>query len=431
MSDGLFDGVLARGGAAVGDRAWLQAMLDAEAALPRARASVGQIGADVAEAIAAECSADRFDIGALGRDAVRGGNPAAPLAKALTARVAGPDDPHDDGRGDALHDLRRAAAGEVHRGFTSQDVVDTALMLVFARARPALLADVRGAADACAGLAADHRDTPIAGRTLLQQAVPTTFGLKAAGWSAGLDGALARLEAFRPAAQLGGAAGTLASLGDHALQVRAAFAAQLGLDDPALPWHTERGRIAELAAALGAACAAIAKVAGDVVLMAQTEVAEVREGTGGTSSTMPHKHNPVAAVSALGCARPAPGHVAAVLTAAGGHEHERAAGSWHAEWAPLRALLAGTISAAAWLRECVSGLEIDGGRMRANIHELTLAERAATELADDVGRERANELVAEAAKAGRLPEGARVDPADAVGSAAALVDRFLARRQPS
>jgi 3-carboxy-cis,cis-muconate cycloisomerase len=410
MSEGLFDGVLARGASGAGDRAWLQAMLDAEAALARARASVGQIPGDVAEAIAAACRAEDYDVASLGRDAVGGGNPAAPLAKALTARVEG------------------AARGEVHRGFTSQDVLDTALMLVVARVRPALLGDLRGAADACAALAAEHRDTPIAGRTLLQQAVPTTFGLKAAGWAAGLDGAVARLDAFRPAAQLGGAAGTLASLGGEALAVRAAFAAGLGLDDPALPWHTDRGRIVGLAAALGGACAAVAKVAGDVVLLAQTEVGEVREATGGTSSTMPHKHNPVAAVSALGCARPAPGLVAAVLSAAGGHEHERAAGSWHAEWTPLRALLVAAISAAAWLRESVSGLEVDAERMRANIHELTLAEQAATALADETGRERANELVAEAAREGRLPEGADVDVGAATGSAGALVDRFLAGR---
>jgi 3-carboxy-cis,cis-muconate cycloisomerase len=410
MSDGLFDGVLARGAGRVGDRAWLEAMLDAEAALARARAAVGQISGAVADAIAAACRAGDYDIAAIGCDAVSGGNPAAPLAKALTARVEG------------------AAAGEVHRGFTSQDVVDTALMLVVARARPALVEDLRGAADACAALAAEHRDTPIAGRTLLQQAVPTTFGLKAAGWAAGLDAAVARLQAFRPAAQLGGAAGTLASLGEDALAVRAAFAAELQLDDPPLPWHTERGRIVELAAALGGACAAVAKVAGDVVLLAQTEVGEVREATGGTSSAMPHKHNPVAAVSALGCARPAPGLVAAVLGAAGGHEHERAAGSWHAEWAPLRALLVATISAAAWLRESVSGLEVDAQRMRANIHELTLAEQAATALADEVGRERANELVAEAAREGRLPEGAHSDLGAATGRAAELVDRFLAGR---
>ena len=367
----MFDGVLARGrvAEAVADEAWLRAMLAAEVALARAR----ELPSDVVEAIEAECDAARFDVRELGERAAESGNPVVPLVAALRERIAG------------------AAAEEVHRGATSQDILDTAAMLVARDALAALRADLAAAADAAAGLAREHRATPIAGRTLLQQAVPTTFGLKAAGWAAGLDAAGGALGGVRLAAQLGGPAGTLDGLGP---EVAARFAAELGLEEPVLPWHTERTRIAALASALGMASGAIAKAAGDVVLLAQTEVGEVREAAPGGSSSMPHKRNPVAAVAARACARQAPGLVATLL-AAMEQEHERAAGAWHAEWVPLRALLVHTGSAAAWLRTCLEGLEIDAERMRAN-------------LTREDGLE------------------------GAVASAAALADRALARRaQPS
>jgi 3-carboxy-cis,cis-muconate cycloisomerase len=223
--------------------------------------------------------------------------------------------------------------------------------------------DLAAAGGAAARLAREHRATPIAGRTLLQHALPTSFGLKAAGWTAGLDAAGAALRSLPLAAQLGGPAGTLDGLGPAVLS---RFAAELGLAEPVLPWHTERSRIAAIAAALGTAAGAVAKTAGDVVLLAQTEVGEVSESAGGASSSMPHKRNPVAAVSARACARQAPGHVATLL-ASMEQEHERAAGAWHAEWAPLRALLVHTGSAAAWLRTCLEGLEVDGERMHANL----------------------------------------------------------------
>jgi 3-carboxy-cis,cis-muconate cycloisomerase len=203
------------------------------------------------------------------------------------------------------------------------------------------------------------------GRTLMQQAVPTTFGLKAAGWMRGLDAAGERLAALRPAAQLGGPAGTLDGLGPDVL---ARYAQALGLEAPVLPWHTERTRIAELAGALGTAAGTVAKPALDVVLLAQSEVGEVREAAPGGSSSMPHKRNPVAAISARACARQAPGLVATLLGAME-QEHERAAGAWHAEWAPLRALLVATGSAAAWLRTGLEGLEVDAERMSANLPE--------------------------------------------------------------
>jgi 3-carboxy-cis,cis-muconate cycloisomerase len=345
--------VLARGGVAeaVSGRAWLQAMLDFEAALARAQAVAGIISAADAEAIAAACDADRYDLAEIGAGAAEIGNPAGAVVKALKAAVDAP----------------------VHHGATSQDAVDTAAMLVTKRALAPLLDDVRGAADAAARLAREHRDTPIAGRTLLQHAAPTTFGLKAAGWMVGLDEAAAGLGRVRLAAQLGGPAGTLAPL--------PGFAASLGLEEPVLPWHTLRGRIGELAGGLGVAAGALGKPARDVTLLAQTEVAEVREAAPGGSTSMPHKRNPVAAIATLGCAAQAPGLVATLL-AAMVQEHERAAGAWHSEWRPLCDLLTTVGSAAAWLRTSLEGLEVDAERMRANLGDTPPDTGAAGALVD-------------------------------------------------
>jgi 3-carboxy-cis,cis-muconate cycloisomerase len=423
MSDGagLFGEVLARGRVRAGttDLAWLQAMLDVEAALARAQAAAGVIAAEHAEAIAAACRAERYDVDALGAQAAEVGNPAAPLVRALRAEVGDP------------------AAADVHRGATSQDIVDSATMLVARGALEALLDDLRGAAEAAARLAGEHRATVMAGRTLLQQAVPISFGLKAAGWLVGLDEAAQRLDAVRRtrlAAQLGGAAGTLSAQGDAGIDVLSRFARELELVEPVLPWHTTRTRIAELATALGEASGTMAKIAGDVVLLAQTEVGEVREGGGdrGGSSAMPHKHNPVAAISALAGARQAPGLVANLL-AAMEHEHERAAGAWHAEWGPLRELLRATGSAAAWLRDCLEHLEVDPERMRANLDDAMLAER----VAGAIGGADAGDRVREALAGGGSPadvahehlsadEAARVlDPATYLGATDQLIDRAL------
>jgi 3-carboxy-cis,cis-muconate cycloisomerase len=437
---GLFDGVLARGRvpAEISDRAWIAAMLDVEAALARAQARAGLISEDDAAAIgAAAADPERFDAAAIGVEAAKTGNPVVPLVKALTEVVEGD------------------AAGQVHRGATSQDVLDSAAMLVSFRALGPLLEDLDAAADAAAGLAGEHRATVMAGRTLLQQALPIAFGLKAAEWLAGLDEASARLRAVRSsrlAAQLGGAAGTLASLDRSGPAVLAAFADELGLAEPVLAWHTLRTRPAELAGALGAADGVVAKVGRDVVLLAQTEVGEVREGVPGRggSSTLPHKRNPVAAISAVASAMRAPGLVASLL-AAMAHEHERAAGPWHAEWRPLCELLEATGSAAAWLRDCLEHLEVDAGRMRANLeltHGALLAERVTTALAPALGRHAAHELVQAAAQeafaAGRaLGEvladegevtahldrdeiGRLLDPSGYLGATDALIDRALA-----
>jgi 3-carboxy-cis,cis-muconate cycloisomerase len=435
---GLFDGVLARGPVrdAVGDHAWLQAMLDFEAALARALARAGLITGDDAQAIGRACRAQDYDIAALGRAAAAVGNPAEPLVRALTARVSG------------------SAAGQVHRGATSQDVLDTAMMLVARAALDLLLADLDGAGDAAAALADGRRATLMVGRTLLQQALPISFGLEAAGWLAGLDAAAAELESLRArglAVQLGGAAGTLASLGDAGPHVLGLLAVELGLAAPALPWHTERARVGALAGALGVAAGAIGKAARDVILLAQSEVAEVHEGgAGGGSSTLPHKHNPVAAVSAVACAARAPGLVATLLAGAW-PEHQRGAGPWQSEWRPLRDLLETVGSAAAWLRDSLEHLQVNGARMRANLDRsggLLLAERVTGALATALGRLPAHDLVKAAASAavgaGRpfadvlaeQPEirarlspdeiGRLLDPSGYLGSATVFIDRALA-----
>jgi 3-carboxy-cis,cis-muconate cycloisomerase len=433
----LFAGVLARGpvAEAVGERAWLQAMLDFEVALARAQAELHLIPHGAAETIAAAAHAEDFDAAAIGAAAARGGNPAQPLVRALTAAVASP-----------------SARGHVHKGATSQDVIDTAAMLVTRVALDLTLVDLRAAADAAAVLARDHRDTPMAARTLLQQAVPTTFGLKAAGWMVALDAAADRLEAVRStrlAVQLGGAAGTLASLGPQGPAVVRELARLLGLAEPLLPWHTDRTRVGELAGALGEAAGAIAKPARDVTLLSQTEVGEVREGAGGGSSTMPHKQNPVASISALACARRAPA-LAGALLGSMDHEHERAAGAWHAEWAPLMDLLVAVGAGASWLRACLSDLEVDAQRMRTNLDAtggLVLAERVSTELGRALGRGVAHEAIERAAQEagtfGRpfgevLAEDEAVsehvdpaqidellDPTGYLGSAGTFVDRAL------
>jgi 3-carboxy-cis,cis-muconate cycloisomerase len=387
---GLFGGVLARGRVAgeVSDAAWLRAMLDVEAALARAQARAGLLSDADANAIAgAAADTGRFDTDAIGAEAARSGNPVVPLVKALTDAVEGP------------------AAGRVHAGATSQDVLDSAAMLVAHRALGPLLEDLDAAADAAAALAEEHAGTVMAGRTLLQQALPVTFGLKAATWLTGLDEAATRLDEVRRtrlAVQFGGAAGTLASTGEAGPEVLAHLADELGLAEPVVPWHTVRARPADLAAALGTAAGVIAKAGRDVVLLAQTEVGEVREGVPGrgASSTLPHKQNPVAAISAVAAAMRAPGLVAGLLGAMA-HEHERAAGAWHAEWRPFSELLETVGSAAAWLRDCLEHLEVDAGRMRANLdltHGALLAERVTTALADDLGRHAAHEVVRAAAR---------------------------------
>jgi 3-carboxy-cis,cis-muconate cycloisomerase len=368
---------------AVSDGAWLLALLDAERALANAQSLAGLVPAAAAAAVADACRPERFDVAALAEEGRAAGNPVEPLVRALRAHVG---EEHSDA---------------VHHGATSQDILDTAAMLVAQRALRLVDIELQGVAGLCAGLADRHRGTVMAGRTLLQQAVPTTFALKAAGWLVGVDDSRRGLAAVAEAlpAQLGGAAGTLAALGADGLEVLRLYAAELDLREPPLPWHTIRTPIAALAGALATAAGIIAKVAGDVVLLAQTEVGELREQEGGASSTMPHKQNPTNAVLALASARHATAN-AALLFACVEQEHERAAGAWHAEWQALTTALAATGGAAAALRRSLTGLQVDSDRMRANISDGTLSE--AERMGIDVAT-----------------------PADYLGSASAFVDRAL------
>jgi 3-carboxy-cis,cis-muconate cycloisomerase len=338
---------------AVGDEAWLAALLAVEAALARALAAVGLVPVEVADEIVDACrDRDAFDLAAIGAAAAESGAPVLPLVKALRGKVS------------------ERAAQAVHYGATTQDIMDSAAMLVARDALAVVRADLAGCGQVAMRLAVEHRRTEMIGRTLLRQAVPITFGVKAAGWMVGLDEAAARLDAVagRLAAQLGGAAGTLATYRGSGLDVLAAFARELGLAEPVASWHTNRLRIAELAGGLGAAAGFCGKVARDILLLAQDEVAEVHERSPGGSSAMPHKQNAVAAVCASACAARSPGLVATVLSTMD-QEHERAAGGWHAEWRPLRELFTTTGSAAAWLRGSLDHLVVDPGAMAANLNQ--------------------------------------------------------------
>ena len=397
---GLFGAVFARGAVEADDTAWLQAMLDTEAGLARALERAGLAPAGSGEAVTATANAANFDAGELGELAALTGNPVPALARALARLVP------------------QTAVSAVHRGAASQDILDTAAMLLASRAIGVVLADLATAADAAAALADAHRATIMIGRTLLQQAVPVTFGLVAAGWLTSMDDArqgLAAVGSQRLAVQFGGAAGTLASLGDHGPQVAALLAEELGLTVPVLPWHTDRLRIIDLGTALARVTAVLGKVARDVTLLAQEEIGEVSENAGaaaaevqspaaaprrGGAVAMPHKHNPVAAVAILGCSRQVPG-LLATLVAAGEQELQRAAGAWHAEWQPLTSLLQLTGSASSWAAELLTGLSVDASRMAANLAAtkgLPLAEHVASLLTGVLGVAQAHNLVAEASQ---------------------------------
>ena len=342
--------------ATVSDRAWVQAMLDVEAALARAEARIGLIPPTAADGIAGHCLVDEFDVAQLGRAAIRSANPVIPLVNALRAAV-----PYD-------------AAPYVHHGATSQDVLDTAMMLIARRGLELVLEDLERAAAAAATLADRHRATVMAARTLLQQALPTTFGLKAAGWLVAIVEArsvLARVAQTRLAVQFGGAAGTMAALSDRGLDVSRELAAELTLAEPTVPWHTARGRVVEVATALGIAAGVAGKVALDIVLLAQTEVGEVSESTvagRGASSALPQKHNPVDAIEILAAVRGINAQVA-VLLGAMLQEHERAAGAWQAEWPAFAETLRLAGGAASRLASLLAGLQVDPERMRRNLDQ--------------------------------------------------------------
>jgi len=413
-------------------------MLQVESALARAQARAGVIPQAAADAIDAACRIEHIDLDALYRDTARTGTPVVPLVAAIARRV----DP----------DARRF----VHLGATSQDVVDTAAVLQAREAAALLSARLLEVGAACASLAERHRHTAMAGRTLLQQAVPITFGLKAARWLGLATRAVERLRGLREGAlalQFGGAAGTLASLGENGLRVADLLAEELGLTAPDLPWHAERDRIAEIAAAVGIAAGAMAKIATDLALLSQTEVGEVSAGgdAAGRSSAMPHKRNPVGAMAALAGARLALAALP-VLFGAMAQEHERAIGAWQAEWEALPALFRYTAGAVDRVRAAVGDLHVDAERMAQNIRlagGLIMAEALTAALATRVGRDTAYRMV-ESASARAIESGltlretaaddpeirealgpadlaAAFDPLAYLGAADVFIDRALAR----
>jgi 3-carboxy-cis,cis-muconate cycloisomerase len=426
---------------AVGGRAWLQAMLDAEGALAVAQARTGLIPEEAAKTIVSRCDATHFDPEEIGHQSRAAGNPVPPLVRSLTAAVS---------------DVSQDAARYVHKGATSQDITDTAAMLVAKRALDLILAELDGISSACARLAESHRDTIMAGRTLLQQALPTTFGLKAVGWLVSVLEARKKLldvRSSRLAAQLGGAAGTLASLGDSGISVLEAFARELDLAEPVAPWHTDRTRVAEVGGALSLVAGVLGKISLDVILLSQMEVGEVAEPAGGGrggSSTLPHKRNPILSVTAAASARRVV-DLSRTLQAAMAQEHERAAGAWHSEWEALSDALALTGGAAAAVRVVTEGLQVHPKKMRENLDAtggLLLAENVTTVVAERLGRLKAHDLVQAVAR--RAADGERpfreellgdgeirevlseeeidatLDPAGYLGSAGPFVDRALA-----
>jgi 3-carboxy-cis,cis-muconate cycloisomerase len=373
------------------DMVCLQHMLDFEAALARAEAAAGIIPASAADAIGGACKAGSFDLAGLAEAATRSGNLAIPLVKALTVGVA---------RTDA------DAARYVHWGATSQDVIDTAAMLTLRAAIDVLLSDLDRAIAGFAGQARRHRNTAVVARTWLQHALPMPFGLKLAEYAAALHRSRLRLKRLRRetlALQFGGAAGTLAALGDKGWLVAERLARELALPLPHAPWHSHRDRIAEAASVLAILAGTCGKIARDVSLMMQTDVAEAFEPSGegrGGSSTMPHKRNPVAAATALAAATMAP-NLAATIFAAQVQDHERSAGPWHAEWPTLPMLQLVTSGALAAIVDIAEGLEVDAARMRVNLdatHGLIMAEAVTFALAEKIGKSEAHHLLEAASK---------------------------------
>ncbi|WP_410587160.1 3-carboxy-cis,cis-muconate cycloisomerase [Amycolatopsis sp. lyj-23] len=447
--------------ASTGDEAWLRAMLDAEAALARAQARLGTVPPEAAEAITAAAGSARIDVVELARGSRATANPVVGLVKALTSAVG---------------ELAPGAAEYVHRGSTSQDIFDTAMMLVAARTLRPLADDLDATAEALAGLARAHRDTTMAGRTLTAHAVPTTFGLKAAGWRQLVLDAAVRIRRVLDGGlpvSLGGAAGTLAAyveyarladepagrdVGGYVARLTAAFAEETGLAAPVLPWHSVRTPVADLAGALAFTAGALGKLAVDVETLSRTELGEVAEpaadGRGG-SSAMPHKRNPVLATLIRSAALQVP-VLAAGVTQSMLAEDERSAGVWHAEWQLVRECLRLTGGAAHTAAELARGLTAEPGRMRANLgatHGLIVSERLSAVLAPLLGKAKAKELLGEASRRAvqedrslrevldELPAVTGVltpaaldellDPAAYTGAAAALVDRALGTGGPA
>ena len=431
--------------ALLSDRARLQAMLDFEAALARAEAACGVVPPAAVAAIEAQCRAARFDMEALAHGTALGGNVAIPMVRMLTAAVAVTD---------------AEAAKYVHWGATSQDAIDTGLVLQLRGVVDLLDADLASLSRALVGLCRTHRQTPLVGRTWLQQATPVTLGLKGAGWLSAVERHRVRLGELRSrllVVQFGGAVGTLAALGDRGLDVMSALARELDLGVPEVPWHTHRDRIAEVATTLGLLTGTLGKIARDVSLLMQTEVGETFEpaeaGKGG-SSTLPHKRNPVGSAVILGAALRVPALVSIMLTAMV-QEHERGMGNWHAEWQTLPEIASLTSGALAQTLHIVRGLEVDRDRMASNLeltHGLILAEAVTMALGGSIGRQAAHHLVEVACRTAvekrvHLREvldadlavkkylstsdlERLLDPANYTGQSAAFVDRVVEAARP-
>ena len=427
--------------AALSDRARFQRMLDVEAALARAQTRLGLIPAGAAKEITAKADIARFDLDLVRQGTELAGYPIVPLVKLLSEACAG------------------EAGRYVHWGATTQDIVDTALVLQLRDALELLAEDLDGVAAALTALAARFRDTPMAGRTHLQHALPITFGFKCALWLSAVRRHQDRLAGLREdirVVQFGGAVGTLASLGADGIRVAEALAEELGLQAPAIAWHVDRAPLAELACFLGLLTGTLGKIATDIALLMQTEVGEVAEpyqkGRGG-SSTMPQKRNPIACELILAAAKNLRQLVPVMLDAMVA-DHERATGPWHAEWVALPQMLALAAGALHHARATLEGLEVDPERMRRNL-ELTrgtiMAEAVMMALAPFTGRQEAHHVVADASRdaieSGRhlrevldarpdvtthlAPERLRelLEPANYTGLAGALVDRVLAESQ--
>ncbi|WP_215544513.1 class-II fumarase/aspartase family protein [Amycolatopsis sp. CA-230715] len=434
----------------VGDEAWLRAMIDAEAALARAQARLGLIPGTAAESITSAASTARLDLRELALRARSAANPVVALVPAFT---------------DAVREIDPDAAEYVHRGSTSQDILDTACMLVAQRALALIETDLTAVANSLAGLAEAHRETVLAGRTLTQHAVPITFALKAATWLQGVLDALARVREVVLPAELGGAAGTLSAYGAYAeldggsplplggAELIAPFAEETGLAEPVTCWHTARAPIADLGAVAQFVTGALGKLALDVQISCRTEIAELAEPFAagrGASSAMPQKRNPVLATLILSAARQVPSH-ALVLSQSMLADDERPGGAWHAEWQSLREALRLTGGATHTAAELCAGLVVYPERMAENLARTggaIVAERLTVALAPVLGKARAKKLLTDAAieadSTGKpfasvvaaLPEltdlladGKLLDPREYVGASDALVDRVLARHR--
>jgi 3-carboxy-cis,cis-muconate cycloisomerase len=424
------------------DASLLQAMLDFEVALARAEARAGIVPKAAADAIRRVAQAKNFNTAALARETLRAGTAGIPLAKALTAKVRA---------------VNAGAARFVHWGSTSQDVADTGLILVLKRAQTILDGDLARLEKALRRLSRQNANILMLGRTLLQAAPPVMFGLKAAGWLAAIRRSRVRLDAaFEEALvlQFGGASGTLAALENKGIDVGHAMAKELGLGFPDAPWHANRDRLAALIVACGVLTGCLGKMARDVSLMMQGEVAEATEPGGhgrGGSSTMPQKRNPIASALALAAAHRVPGLVAAFLSAMV-QEHERGVGGWQSEWATVSEVIQSVGLAIASMAEAAEALTVNSARMRENIestHGAIFAERASMVLRAKLGREAAQNILEEALQRSEgeerelsevlaeIPEAAKAlgkkvlrdldTPEDYLGVAEKLRKRLLAR----